>query len=179
MNKGALFFGLSSVVSLAGVIVACSSTPTTTTTPEEAGAKEGGTTGTGSLKDSGVVDDTDSSTSSKPDTACKEEATLQACGECCVTNHPQGYQVFQDTVLGCGCEGNGADGGIGPCATECAVTSCTGTATPTPPDQACETCLQKAVNQGGACQEAFSTACTAEPDCLAEQKCIAPCQSKP
>ncbi|MDB4933575.1 MAG: hypothetical protein JWP87_547 [Labilithrix sp.] len=178
MNKGALFFGLSSVVSLAGVIVACSSTTTTTTTtPDEAGAKEGGTPGTGAPKDSGVVDDTDSSTPSNPDTACKAEATLQECGQCCVTNHPQGYKVFQDTLLDCSCKGTGADAGIGPCATDCAATACK--ATPSQPDQACTTCLQKAVGQGGGCQEALSTACTAEPDCIAEQKCVAPCQGKP
>jgi hypothetical protein len=179
MNKGALFFSLTSVVALAGIVVACSSTTTTTTPLDEAGTtgtKEGGTS-EGGAKDTGTPDEEDSGTETNPDLACKNEKTLQECGQCCVTNHPKGYQVFQDSIIGCACKGMGADGGVGPCATDCAQTACKNP--PAQLDQACSTCLQTAVSQGGACQEALSTACTAEPDCIAEQKCVAPCQGKP
>jgi hypothetical protein len=60
--------------------------------------------------------------------------------------------------------------------TECAATACN--AKQAAPDATCNTCLQAAIAQGGACQKAASDACTASPDCLAEQKCIAPCTTK-
>jgi hypothetical protein len=178
MNKSALFFGMSSVVALAGVIAACSSTTTTTTPLDEAGtAKEGGSSGEGGAKDSGTPVDEDSGTTPTTDKACADETTLQACGQCCVTNHPAGYKTFQDSLLSCGCKGTGADGGTAPCATDCATTACKNP--PAQLDQKCTTCLQGSVGQGGACQEALSAACTADPECIAEQKCIAPCQGKP
>jgi hypothetical protein len=171
MHKRATFFGLSSIVTLAGVIVACSSTTTVTgtdTTTPEGGAKETGTTGT---KDSSTTPADDSSTTTPTgDDACGAEATLQGCGSCCVQNHQAGYKVFQDSVLACVCKGTGADGGVGPCATECAATICA--ATPKNPDAACNTCLQSSIGADGACTAKVSSDCQASTECLAEQKCI-------
>jgi hypothetical protein len=179
MNRSALFFGLSSVVALAGLVGACSSTTTTVAgdTPEGGTSSEAGTgKETGSGKDSSTPVDTDSSVTPTGDEACAAETTRQACGTCCLTNHPTGAKVISDTVIACGCKGTGSDAGTAACGTECAATACA--ATPATPDMACNTCLQASVGQGGACQQAASDACTASADCVAEQKCITPCQTK-
>lgn len=175
MHKRAVFFGLSSIVSLAGLVVACSSTTTVTgtdTTTPEAGAKETGST----AKDSSTTTEDTGTGTGTDDKACGAETTLQACGTCCIANHKTGYTVFQDSLLGCACKGTGADGGA-PCATECGSTICA--TTPKNADATCNTCLQASVGQGGGCQEQVSTDCTADTDCLAEQKCIAQCAGKP
>lgn len=177
MQKRAVLFGLSSIVTLAGLVVACSSTTTVTSTDPgtDASTKETGTTGT--PKDSGITTaPDDAGTTGDPDTACGAEATLQACGTCCVTAHKAGYTVFQDSILACACKGTGADGGA-PCATECAATICA--ATPANPDTACNTCLQGSIGMGGGCQQQVSTDCTGNADCVAEQKCVGLCKGKP
>jgi hypothetical protein len=177
MNRSALFFGLSSVVALAGFAGACSSTTTTV----DNGTPEAGTTSeAGGGKDSAAQDsspiDTDTGTTVTGDQACAAETTKAACGSCCITNHAAGAKVIQDSVLGCACMGTGADGGAPACMTECAATACA--AMPATPDTACNTCLQASIAQGGACQKAASDACTASADCRAEQTCISPCQTK-
>lgn len=177
MHKRAVFFGLSSIASLAGVLFACSSTTTVTgtdTTTPEGGAKE---TGTGTGKDSSTTTDEDTGTgTTDPDKACGAEATLQACGSCCITNHKTGYAVFQKSLLDCTCKGTGADGGA-PCATECAATACA--TTPKQPDGTCNTCLQASIGTGGGCQDQVVADCSADTDCLAQQKCVSQCQGKP
>jgi hypothetical protein len=179
MNRSALFFGLSSVVALAGLVGACSSTTTTFPgdtaeggTPSEAGTgKE-----TGGGKDSSTPVDTDSSVTPTGDDVCAAETTRQACGSCCIMNHAAGAKAIQDSVEACACKGTGADGGTPACMTECATTFCA--ATPAQPNAACNTCLQASIGAGGACQASVGAACTASPDCVAEQKCIMPCQTK-
>lgn len=175
MNKRLFLLGFFSVAAFAGGI-ACTTTTTTTEVPAgttDGGTKEGGT----STKDSGTTtDDKDSSTNADPDEACGDEATLQGCATCCATNHQDGYATFTGALLGCACNGTGADGGTGPCATDCAATACA--STPANPDATCNACLQASVGQAGACQQAVGSACTAEPDCLAQQKCVAQCQGK-
>ena len=174
MNKRVLFFSLSAVVSLAGAVAACSSSTATTDPPaEEAGVKEGGTGDGG--KDSAAVG-TDSGTTGDPDKACAAMGTKLECGTCCITAHKTGYNTFQTALLACACKGTGADGGA-PCATDCAATLCA--STPKTADTKCNTCLHGSINQGGACQDSIQTTCTADPDCLAEQKCVTPCTTKP
>jgi hypothetical protein len=176
MNKRAVLFGLSSIVTLAGVFIACSST--TTVTGTDTTTPEGGTKETGAVtgKDSSTTTDEDTGTGTDPDKACGTEATLQACGTCCIGNHKTGYTVFQTSLLACTCKGTGADGGA-PCATECAATACA--STPKQPDATCNTCLQAAIGTGGACQEQVVSDCSADTDCLAQQKCVSQCQGKP
>ncbi len=182
MNRSALFFGLSSVVALAGLVGACSSTTTTIANdPPEGGTSlsEAGTgkeTGTGGGKDSSTPVDTDSSVTPTGDEACAAETTRQACGSCCIKNHPAGAKAIQDSVEACACKGTGADSGTPACMTECASTFCA--ATPAQPNAACNTCLQGSIGAGGACQASVSAACTASADCVAEQKCVMPCQTK-
>lgn len=175
MNKRVVLFGLSSVVTLAGFVVACSSTTTVTgtdTATPEAGTKETGTT----AKDSSTTTEDTGTGTPTGDEACGAESTLQACGTCCITNHKSGYDIFQASLLACACKGTGADGGT-PCATECGTTICA--ATPKNPDAACNTCLQASIGAGGACQEQLTADCTADKDCLAEQTCVAQCKGKP
>lgn len=177
MKKAVLFFGLSAVVALTGAVAACSSTTVTSVdTSPEGGTAEGGAKDSGGGQDSSPID-TDTGTTSDPDQACAAMATLTTCGQCCATNHAAGYKVFQDSLIGCTCKGTGADGGVGPCATQCATTICA--ATPASPDATCNMCLQTAVGSGGSCNMQVGSDCTAAPDCLAQQKCIAPCQGKP
>jgi hypothetical protein len=174
MDKRAVFFGLFSIVTLTGLVGACSSTTTTTTgtdTPTaEGGTKEGGST----VKDSSTAtEDTGTTTG---DTACGKETTLQACGTCCIANHKSGYTIFQNSLLACACKGTGADGGA-PCSTDCAATICA--ATPKNADTTCNTCLQTSIGNGGACQEQLTTDCAPDADCVAEQTCVAQCKGKP
>jgi hypothetical protein len=174
MRKSVVVFGLFITgAAFAGALAACSSSTTTTETgPGDGGGSETSTPADGG-KDTSTA--TDSSKTADPDDLCAEETTQNACGQCCATNHPAGYKVFQDSLLGCVCDGDGADGGA-PCATQCATTLCK-----TPPvsaDQTCQTCLQGSINTGGACQESVSAACTANPDCIAQQKCVTPCTKK-
>jgi hypothetical protein len=176
MNRNFLFFGLASVAALIGSVAACSSTTTTQTTVDDGGAAADGGTSKDAGKDTSTTEPEDSGTPTDPDKACAAEATLPACGQCCVTNHPSGYKVFQDSLLGCACTGTGADGGA-PCAADCANTACM--SPPGQPDAKCNACLQGSVGQTGACNDAVGTACGGNPDCLAQQKCIAPCQTKP
>ena len=178
MNRSALFFGLSSVVALAGFAGACSSTTTTVDngTPEGGTSSEAGGGKDSAAKDSSSTTDTDSSTTPMGDEACAAETTKTACGSCCVTNHAAGAKVIQDSVLACACMGTGTDAGTPACMTECAATVCA--ATPANPDATCNTCLQASIAQGGKCQQAASDACTASTDCLAEQTCIKPCTTK-
>ncbi len=175
MEKRAVFFGLTSIVTLTGLVMACSSTTTVTgtdTSTPEGGAKEGGTT----VKDSSTTTDEDTGTTTTGDKACGEEATLTACGTCCIANHKSGYTIFQNSLLACACKGTGADGGA-PCATECASTVCA--STPKNADATCNTCLQGSISSGGACLDQLSTDCSADTDCVAEQTCVTQCKGKP
>ena len=175
MEKRAIFFGLSSIVTLTGLVVACSSGTTVvgneTSTPE-AGTKETGSTG----KDSSTTTEDTGTGTTTDDTACGKETTLQACGTCCIGNHKSGYTIFQSSLIACACKGTGADGGA-PCSTDCASTICA--ATPKSADATCNTCLQGSISTGGACQAQLTTDCTADADCVAEQSCVTQCKGKP
>jgi len=178
MHRNVLFFGLVSVTALLGSVAACSSTTTTETiidggTP----ASESDAAATqDSGKDTSTIEDDDAgTTNTDPDTACAKETTPQACGQCCIGNHPSGSKVFQDSLLACACTGAGADGGA-PCATQCAATACA--ATPMTPDSSCSACLQGSIDQTGACNAAVGKDCTASSDCLAQQKCISTCPNQ-
>ena len=111
MKKVVLFFGLSAVVALSGVVAACSSTTTVPVDPgtTEGGPKEGGNGPADGGKDTSTIPD-DTGTTTDPDKACAALTTLTECGSCCVKNHTAGYKVFQDSLLACTCKGTGADG---------------------------------------------------------------------
>ena len=173
-NNAVVAVLIACAASFTGALAACSSTTTETSQPGDSGPAETGTSDGG--KDTSTSADPDTSTTADPDKACAALGTKNECGTCCIQNHAKGYKLFQDTLLACACTGTGADGGA-PCATECAATLCK--SPPVQADMTCSTCLQGSVDQGGDCQESVATACTADEDCLAEQKCVLPCTKKP
>lgn len=182
MEKRIAFFGVFSVGMLAGAI-ACTTTTTEVTQPAADGGKDGST----ATKDSGASgsssgsNTSSSGSTSNPDDECATKSADE-CLDCCSANHQAGAQTLTKAVIECGCEGTGAtagdggagDGGAGgPCATECATTLCA--ATPKQPDATCNTCLEKAIGQNGACAKHASDACLADDDCKAAQDCLAAC----
>jgi hypothetical protein len=184
MNKSVLFSGLFSVTALVGAVAACSSTTITSTGGGNDGGSEGGVSslldGGKSGSDGGKTDTdsgtTDTDSGATADEACAAEATLDACGKCCTTNHSAGYQVFANAIIKCACEGPTA-GGPGACATECAATLCA--ATPKQPDQACLACANASVQTNGACQPPVVAACNANADCVDFQtNCMPGCEGK-
>jgi hypothetical protein len=107
----------------------------------------------------------------------------QDCQNCCDNQPPidptqmanMGYVTFVNALLSCGC---GTTAAPGPCGSECLANICA--ATPTAPTQACLTCLdgpaQVAADGGpGSCAPQISTACKADPNCVAWESCIGTC----
>jgi hypothetical protein len=136
-----------------------SPTPTTksdagTTPPKDAGAK----------KPPPVVDE-----DPPPGGQCAAEQSFDTCLDCCSTEHQVGSDTFYGAYIQCLC--------TSACATECSASLCD-TANPTAPDTACDACISA---NGSSCQADVSAACSAEPDCIAWDKCIgdADCESKP
>jgi hypothetical protein len=180
MEKRTMFFGVFSVGMLAGAI-ACTTTTTEVSDPATDGGKEGSTT----TKEAGTSSSSGTTSSSgstgNPDDECATKSADE-CIDCCGGNHKAGAQTLTKAVIACGCSGTGAeagDGGAGdagaegPCATECETTLCA--STPKQPDATCNTCLKKAIGQGGACAKYASDECLADDDCKAAQECLAAC----
>lgn len=169
--RAPLFAALLLLSSFAGAVAAC----TSTTTTEEVVTGDAGAAKADGSSSSDASSKADAGGPSTPgptgDEACAAEATLDACGECCITNHQEGAKVISDAVLACACA---EDAGT-ICQNQCASTACNDP--PSNPDQACATCLQGTVGQGGACLQAASTACQKNADCMAEQQCISKCPS--
>jgi hypothetical protein len=86
-----------------------------------------------------------------------------------------GYLTFVNALLTCGC---GTTAAPGPCESACAATVCA--ATPAAPDSTCLACLdgpaQVAADGGpGSCEPAISSACKADPNCVAWEMCVGTC----
>jgi hypothetical protein len=185
MEKRIMFFGVFSVGMLAGAI-ACTTTTTEVAEPTTDGGKEGST----ATKEAGTSSSSGATSSSgstgDPDDECATKSA-DDCTDCCAGNHKAGAQTLTKAVIACGCNGTGAtaaDGGAGdagagdagaegPCATECETTICA--STPKQPDATCNTCLTKAIGQGGACAKYASDTCLADDDCKAAQECLGAC----
>jgi hypothetical protein len=176
MDKKVVVFGLFSVTVLTGTVIACTSTVTSVL--PDPNSVDGGD---GGKKEGGGGGGNDSGGGGNPDDLCGEEATKQACGECCITNHPTGYKTFETALLECVCDGTGstqdAGAGNGPCKTQCATTICA--AAPMNPNAACNTCINGSIQQNGACLQHVGTQCQADQDCVDQQTCVGQCQSKP
>lgn len=133
----------------------------TTTPSKDAGAtKDSGTT-----KKPPVDEEEEEPTGGQ----CASEQTFDTCLDCCVTAHPDGSDTFYGSYINCLC--------TTACATECSASLCDA-ANPTQPDLDCDDCI---TNNGNACQADVSAACSADPDCIAFDKCIgdSQCPSKP
>jgi hypothetical protein len=100
-------------------------------------------------------------------------ATNMACQQCCITNHMTGYNTYTNALLMCAC---GATGG---CATACAQSACKMPPSNPMMGDACDTCINNAVQAAdggaGACDQALQTACQGDTDCVALIQCIQPC----
>lgn len=152
-------------------LVACSSTETTTEEkPTDSDKDDAGPTET--KEDAGPTEDTDSGTDGTGDSdeVCLEEATRDACMECCAERHEQGSITLTRAIIACACDSASADGA---CQDECAATVCG--AQPTEPDAACDACIKGSIGQGGACSASVGAACQADEDCMAGQYCLADC----
>ena len=100
---------------------------------------------------------------------CSNETTFDTCLDCCTTAHEDGANTFYGTYIDCLC--------TTACASECSLSLCDA-ANPTAPDAACDACISA---NGNACQADVAAACSADPDCIAFDKCIgdSQCQTKP
>jgi hypothetical protein len=100
---------------------------------------------------------------------CASETTFDTCLDCCSTAHQQGADTFYGSYISCLC--------TTACATECSLSLCD-SANPTAPDVDCDDCI---TTNGNSCQADVSAACSADPDCIAFDKCIgdSQCQTKP
>lgn len=149
--------------------IACTST-TTTTTPAPATEKsptDKADSGTPSQTDARDPDKKkDEETAEDPPT-CADEATQQACGQCCAGEHQQGAGVYMQVLTQCVCEADN-------CATECEATLCA--ATPKEPDT---TCVQCANEKQQNCGKALGQTCGADKDCMAFNQCLQQCANKP
>ena len=137
---------------------------TVPTPAKDAGPKDSGTTKKTPPKEDPPADD-------PPATGgeCSSETTFDTCLNCCGTAHQDGYNTFYGSYIECLC--------TSACATECSLSLCDQT-NPTQPDAECDACIQA---NGNSCQADVSAACSADPDCIAFDKCIgdSQCQTKP
>jgi hypothetical protein len=108
--------------------------------------------------------------------------TGATCTTCCRTNNPEGYKTIVTAALMCACKpsicgpvdagvvSDASDIGVGACATTCAGTAM--------PDATCDKCLTDAtgsMGDPGACYGPVSTACEADPNCVAYYTCLSGC----
>jgi hypothetical protein len=113
--------------------------------------------------------------------ACKAVAKAD-CKSCCEKAHPNGHKMHTAAQLSCACEpalcgplegGKGFDSGAldeGACKDSCGTT--------TIPSPDCGKCLNTATGTKkapGSCYTSVSTACNAEPECVAFTKCLVDC----
>lgn len=104
-----------------------------------------------------------------PDEACAVGADADSCANCCVDRHKTGQRTFIISVHTCECGTNG------PCKGTCANSFCAPDASN--PDQQCLTCLTNDLtpDAGTPCYGQVDQACSADPDCVAEQNCFGIC----
>jgi hypothetical protein len=147
--------------------------PSDKTGTEDSGSPDSGKQST--TKDSGTTknpqpDPNDPNNPNNPTGGeCSNEATGDDCTNCCATAHQTGANTFYGTLIDCLCTGS--------CGTQCAQTLCNQT-NPAQPDTTCNACIQA---NGGSCQNAVTSACGADPDCMAFEQCLgdSQCSSKP
>lgn len=178
MNKLALVVTLAGSLSAAALGIACTTTTTEVVNAPTDGGKDSSSEGgssSGTSGSSGSDGGSSGTSGSSGSQDCSKTTTIGDCLTCCKAGQGSAYQKFLADGLACVCNGpGGGDAGTGPCVNECGQT-CQGTAQPT---SACETCLNKEINQGGACQ-AIGQACAQAPDCLAQNNCLVQnCQGK-
>jgi hypothetical protein len=100
---------------------------------------------------------------------CSSETSRDNCIQCCSTAHQTGSDTFYGTLIQCLC--------TTACVSECSASLCDQN-NPTQPDATCNACIQ---SNGSSCQNDVSTACSADPDCVAFNQCLqtSACNTKP
>jgi len=92
---------------------------------------------------------------------CSSSADQASCINCCSGKHEDGSAVYFIALIDCMClEAN--------CARDCATTLCDAE-NPKNADASCQACIQ---GKNSACAATIKTTCTAEPDCVAFDKCV-------
>ncbi|MBX3202126.1 MAG: hypothetical protein KF894_28615 [Labilithrix sp.] len=145
-------------VALALLAIACSSTTTTTTTT---GNPDGGSSD-GGAADGKAADDKDKEEEEEEEEeeGCGGAKTQDACAQCCLADHQAGGAVYIGALQACTCKAEN-------CQEDCADTYCA--ETPAQPSAKCATCAQ-GLQQ--ACGQEVTTACNANQDCVAFNKCL-------
>lgn len=156
-------------------LLACAKTvvdemPTTgqeSTEPTTAPAKDAGA----AAKDAGASKKPPPKEEEPADTGgqCANETTFDTCLDCCTTAHQAGADTFYGSYISCLC--------TTACASECSASLCNAN-NPTNPDAMCDACI---TSYGDMCQQDVIDACSADPNCMAFDKCIgdSQCQTKP
>ncbi len=163
------YSGLSAALVAMLAIIACKQTVTTTTTTNKPATEETPTEPDEKEENGGASDDAgtggggkkDSAPPEEPQGECGGESTQQGCINCCVTKHETGSDVYFVALFDCVCQAS-------QCATACADTMCN-EENPQNPDAACNACMAE---KNATCQQSVAAACSAEPDCLAFDKCV-------
>jgi hypothetical protein len=150
-----------------GLAALAACTSTTVTTVGGPGADAGIDTG---AADGGSDARADAATGNE---ACAAKTTKQACAVCCNDLHEDGATFLLAATIECSCTED-----AGPCLADCSDGGVCSDP-PQQPDQACASCLQSAVGQGGDCAQEVGTACAGNADCKAQQECTRTCLDKP
>jgi hypothetical protein len=96
-----------------------------------------------------------------PPGECAGEATQTACVTCCSTKYQDGAGAYLVALIDCMCTADN-------CAKDCAASLCIPDA-PKAADPACATCLDA---KNSACAPTVTTACKADPNCVAFDACV-------
>jgi hypothetical protein len=126
-----------------------------------------GTTGTGGSAGTGGTAGTGSGGTAGTGSSCSGIADAGTCETCCETADMEGATTFFNAWGTCLCTSPGA------CKTQCASTLCMNM--PVPSGSPCDTCLQGSLSMGGACVSPVTTACMADPNCVAFNNCANGC----
>lgn len=199
MNRNVLFASWASAA-VAGTFWACSAS---ITAPDLGFEDGGGTDGSmnggdgGRGGDSGGGSDsamTGDSAEAGEKATCGATATYDLCNACCDMFHPGGGDVIPNVAYDCTCMKGSAAILARECATPCKTTYCNDAGISAPDaGSSCEICLGKALagdagdasagvgSRPGDCRGPAISACVADPNCIAYEKCVqaADCNSKP
>lgn len=176
MSRPLVRLVLSIPVLLGASIAACSSSspsdsPALVDASAETGATDASSDGT-SPSTSDATADASTRDALAPDAStgeCGDKPKQAACTSCCVNAHMDGAGAYLFAVSECVCVD-------ARCQRECGATFCA--ADPKDPDAACNACITA---NTGPCSAQIKTSCTADPDCVAFDKCMGEsgCTTKP
>ncbi len=98
--------------------------------------------------------------------ACWSKPSYDSCFYCCLSDHPNGDDVWFNALVACACQPSY-------CATECATTICADSFDI--PDAACDDCFFAELDPGTECDTTAEKACSTDPECVATRECESGC----